>query len=188
MQTHRVSVGVNWLHEIFHGLGFLEYMEGDGSLLSDVVSGSSGQSQSITLTSVYDHMTYSEADGGRLVDLTDAQRRAAITSGDGLLWDGAAGRRAAAGKSAGVSDDGRPRLYAPSAYEPASSVSHLDLSILPDDLLEPFFNNNGDMTLALAMLEDMGWNVNAAADTRACGTGSTQPARRTLDTKRYSSG
>lgn len=155
------------MHEIFHGLGFLEYIESDGSLLSDVVSG-----RRITLTSVWDRMMYSEADGDRLVGLTDAQRRAAITSGDGLLWDGAAGRRAAASKSAGVSPDGRPRLYAPSVYESSSSVSHLDLSIRPDDLLEPFYNNSGDMTLALAMLEDMGWNVNAAG-TQACGGGAT---------------
>ncbi len=162
------------LHEIFHGLGFLEYIESDGSLLSDMVSGSSGQpSRRITLTSVWDRMMYSGADGGRLVGLTDAQRRAAITSGDGLLWDGTAGRRAAASKSAGVSPDGRPRLYAPSVYETGSSVSHLDLSIRPDDLLEPFYNNSGDMTLALAMLEDMGWNVNAAAGTQACGGGAT---------------
>ena len=156
------------MHEIFHGLGFLEHIESDGSLLSDVVSG-----RRITLTSVWDRMMYSEADGDRLVGLTDAQRRAAITSGDGLLWDGAAGRRAATRKSAGVSPDGRPRLYAPSVYESSSSVSHLDLSIRPDDLLEPFYNNSGDMTLALAMLEDMGWNVNAAAGTQACGGGAT---------------
>lgn len=162
------------LHEIFHGLGFLEYIESDGSLLSDTVSGNSGQpSRRITLTSVWDRMMYSEADGGRLVGLTDAQRRAAITSGDGLLWDGEAGRRAAASKSAGVSPDGRPRLYAPSVYESSSSVSHLDLSIRPDDLLEPFYNNSGDMTLAFAMLEDMGWNVNATAGTQACGGGAT---------------
>ena len=161
------------LHEIFHGLGFLEYIESDGSLLSDTVSGSSGQpSRRITLTSVWDRMMYSEADGDRLIGLTDAQRRAAITSGDGLLWDGEAGRRAAASKSAGVSSDGRPRLYAPSVYDSSSSVSHLDLSISPNDLLEPFFNNSGDMTLALAMLEDMGWNVNAAG-TQACGGGAT---------------
>lgn len=162
------------LHEIFHGLGFLEYIESDGSLLSDMVSGSSGQpSRRITLTSVWDRMMYSEADGDRLISLTDAQRREAITSGDGLLWDGTAGRRAAASKSAGVSSDGRPRLYAPSVYESSSSVSHLDLSIRPDDLMEPFYNNSGDMTLALAMLEDMGWNVNAGAGTQACGGGAT---------------
>ena len=165
------------LHEIFHGLGFLEYIESDGSLLTDMVSGSSGQpSRRITLTSVWDRMMYSEADGGRLVGLTDAQRRAAITSGDGLLWDGEAGRRAATSKSAGVSPDGRPRLYAPSVYESSSSVSHLDLSIRPDDLLEPFYNNSGDMTLAFAMLEDMGWNVNAAASTQACGGATPRPA------------
>ena len=162
------------LHEIFHGLGFLDYIESDGSLLSDMVFDRSGQPLGrITLTSVWDRMMYSEAASDRLVGLTDEQRRAAITSGDGLLWGGQAGRRAAASKSAGVSSDGRPRLYAPSVYETGSSVSHLDLSIRPDDLLEPFHNNSGDMTLALAMLEDMGWNVNAGAGTQACGAGAT---------------
>jgi len=155
-------------HEIFHGLGFFDYVEPDGSLLSDTVEG-----RTLTLSSVYDLGTYSRADDDFLVNLNDAQRRAAITSGDGLLWGGAAGRRAATSKSAGVAADGKPRLYAPSDYEPGSSISHLDLSVHPDDLLEPFHNNSADMTLALALLEDMGWEINAGPLPRSCVPGAT---------------
>lgn len=158
------------MHEIFHGLGFFDYIEPDGSLLSDSVEG-----RMVTLSSVYDLGTYSRADDDFLVNLTDAQRRAAITSGDGLLWGGAAGRRAAASKSSGVAPDGKPRLYAPSDYQPSSSISHLDLSVHPDDLLEPFHNNSADITLALALLEDMGWEVNAGPLPRSCVPGTTSP-------------
>ena len=157
-------------HEIFHGLGFFDYVEPDGSLLSDTVEG-----RTLTLSSVYDLGTYSRADDDFLVNLNDAQRRAAITSGDGLLWGGAAGRRAAASKSSGVAADGKPRLYAPSDYEPGSSISHLDLSVHPDDLLEPFHNNSADMTLALALLEDMGWEVNAGPLPQSCVPVATSP-------------
>lgn len=156
-------------HEIFHGLGFFDYVEPDGSLLVDTVEDERGEeSRTVTLSSVYDLGMYSRADDDFLVNLTDAQRRAAITSGDGLLWGGAAGRRAAAAKSSGVAADGKPRLYAPSDYEPGSSISHLDLSVHPDDLLEPFHNNSADMTLALALLEDMGWEINAGPLPQSC--------------------
>lgn len=157
-------------HEIFHGLGFFDYIGPDGSLLSDTVEG-----RTVTLSSVYDLGTYSREDGDFLVNLTDEQRRAAITSVDGLLWGGAAGRRAAAGKSSGVAADGKPRLYAPSDYLSSSSISHIDLSVYPDDLLEPFHNNSGDMTLALALLEDMGWEVNAGPLPQSCVPGATSP-------------
>ena len=171
-------------HEIFHGLGFFDYVEPDGSLLSGTVEDELGEeSRTVTLYSVYDLEMYSRADNDFLVNLTDAQRRAAITSGDGLLWGGAAGRRAAETKSSGVAADGKPRLYAPSDYEPGSSVAHLDLSVHPDDLLEPFHNNSADMTLALALLEDMGWEINAGPLPQSCvpvatsspSAGSTQP-------------
>ena len=171
-------------HEIFHGLGFFDYVEPDGSLLVDTVQDERGEeSRTVTLSSVYDLGMYSRADDDFLVNLTDAQRQAAITSGDGLLWGGAAGRRAAASKSSGVAADGKPRLYAPSDYEPGSSISHLDLSVHPDDLLEPFHNNSADMTLALALLEDMGWEINAGPLPQSCvpvatsspSAGSTQP-------------
>ena len=166
------------IHEIFHGLGFFHYIQPDGSLLSDTVEG-----RTLTLSSVYDLGTYSRADDDFLVNLNDAQRRAAITSGDGLLWGGAAGRRAATAKSSGVAADGKPRLYAPSDYSSGSSVSHLDLSVQPDDLLEPFHNNSADMTLAMALLEDMGWEVNTGSLPQSCvpgatsspSTGSTRP-------------
>ena len=162
------------MHEIFHGLGFFDYVEPDGSLLSGTVQDERGEeSRTVTLSSVYDLGTYSRADDDFLVNLTDAQRRAAITSGDGLLWGGAAGRRAAATKSSGVAADGKPRLYAPSDYESSSSISHLDLSVHPDDLLEPFHNNSADMTLALALLEDMGWEINAGPLPRSCVPGAT---------------
>lgn len=60
---------------------------------------------------------------------------------------------------AGADDAGRVLLYAPDPIEPASSVSHWDLSATPDLLMEPLIPaaipQDGDLTLQL--FKDLGW-------------------------------
>ena len=56
-----------------------------------------------------------------------------------------------------------PRLYAPTTFAPGSSVSHWDVTLTPNMLMEPFINTNlgtrlknpDDLTLNL--LADIGW-------------------------------
>lgn len=61
---------------------------------------------------------------------------------------------------AGTDPAGRPLLYAPNPVEPGSSISHWDVSALPDLLMEPSASSNLDyrqVDLTLALFEDLGW-------------------------------
>ncbi|HEX9723038.1 MAG TPA: PA domain-containing protein [Vicinamibacteria bacterium] len=63
---------------------------------------------------------------------------------------------------AGTDDGGFPRLYAPDPVQPGSSVSHWDITLSPNALMEPFLNADlkGAKTLDLtpAQMTDIGWN------------------------------
>jgi hypothetical protein len=59
--------------------------------------------------------------------------------------------------------NGFPRMYAPSNFAPGSSVSHWDVSLTPDQLMEPFASNDTTFTLTppvdltFPLLQDIGW-------------------------------
>ena len=160
------------VHEIVHGLGFHSSLNEDGSFPS-VTLDVTGGTQSFSLDvpewqRIYDVQMYSEEDGEFIVDLEPQGRERAITSDTGLLWDGTArprgedscsyGQRMAELKPAGVAPDGKPRLYAPPTFEEGSSITHVH----PDaeDIMEYLYPYPVDMDLSLAMLKDMGWEVN----------------------------
>jgi hypothetical protein len=68
---------------------------------------------------------------------------------------------------AGADGQGRPRMYAPPALAPGSSVSHWDTPETPNLLMEPFIND--DLTgvdLTQHAFADMGWtgSLTAVAD------------------------
>ena len=167
------------LHETFHGLGFFENVVEDGSWKSIDGTDSSGERTSVQRPSLYDEQLYSEADGNFFHELSDSQRAAAIISGNGLSWDGRTvgatrrscsyGRLVGDIKTDGISSSGRPLLHAPSGYQTGSSISHFHVSVTPDDILEPRFPIlTRDMTLALALLKDMGWRVDDACIPASC--------------------
>jgi hypothetical protein len=60
---------------------------------------------------------------------------------------------------AGLHPSGRVRMYSPNPYQSGSSVSHYDVSLLPNALMEPAINadltDNVDLTEAL--FRDIGW-------------------------------
>ena len=64
---------------------------------------------------------------------------------------------------AGADPSGRALLFAPSPYQPGSSVSHYDIIAFPNQLMEP--NINGDLQhtvvppadLTFPLLQDIGW-------------------------------
>lgn len=62
---------------------------------------------------------------------------------------------------AGTDPGAFPRLYAPNPVEPGSSVSHWDITLFPNALMEPFLNTDlkGGTTLDLtpALMTDIGW-------------------------------
>jgi hypothetical protein len=76
---------------------------------------------------------------------------------------------------AGADADGFPKLYAPSPVQPGSSVSHWDITLTPNKLMEPFISSDlkGATTLDLTpfLMTDIGWSGGphcpAGADDRA---------------------
>ena len=163
------------LHEIMHGIGFLSYLRSDGDFLTrtitiySTVNGiTTTREATIKSRTIYDEQLYSETDDDLLTDLTNSERAAAITSGTGLLWEGtddgrnscSYGQRMAELKtSSAKSQDGKPRLYAPSTYGRSESVIHTHANA--EDIMEAFYPFPRNMDLTLGMLKDMGWSISA---------------------------
>ena len=136
------------LHEIGHGLGFFSLIDSaDGSYFELLPS--------IRFPSIYDRYLTTGATGGQSLDtMTDAERLAAITSGN-LYWDGPQ----AVAMNGGV----RPRIYAPATFAAGSSLSHVDEGTYPGDLMSPFFGlgevRHAPSAIDIGMLSDMGWTI-----------------------------
>lgn len=60
---------------------------------------------------------------------------------------------------AGTDSSNRVKLYTPNPLELGSSISHWDISALPNLLMEPAINDNlsSDVDLTLAHFDDIGW-------------------------------
>jgi hypothetical protein len=60
---------------------------------------------------------------------------------------------------AGADNSGRVRLYAPNPVVGGSSISHFDVALSPDALMEPFVNDglSDDVDLTLFVFDDIGW-------------------------------
>ena len=171
------------LHEIMHGLGFRGRVEEDGDFPTRVLQVTGTQNgiiihqREVTIKSrtIYDEQLYSETDDDLLIDLTNSERAAAITSGTGLLWEGLDGGRNSCGygqrmaelkTSSAKAQDGKPRLHAPSTYDKGGSVSHTHSNT--EDLMEAFVPGTKNMDLTLGMLKDMGWEVSAEGFPPGC--------------------
>ena len=162
------------LHEIIHGLGFLHRVREDGDFPVRTITVTGTQNgipftrqATIESRTIYDEQLYSEADGDLLIDLSASRRAAAITSEDGLLWEGtdggrnpcSYGQRMAELKTDLAKADGKPKLHAPSPYDPGGSVTHVHEDAT--DLMEPLYPSPRNMDLTLGILKDMGWGVSA---------------------------
>ena len=171
------------LHEITHGLGFLERVEQDGDFpetviqITETLNGIIIDQREVTIKSrmIYDEQLYSETDDDLLIDLTNSERAAAITSGTRLLWEGLDGgrndcsygqRMAELKPGSAKAQDGKPRLHAPSTYDDGGSVSHTHSNT--EDLMEAFVPGTRNMDLTLGMLKDMGWGVSAEGFPPGC--------------------
>ena len=163
------------LHEIMHGMGFLQHVESDGdfstrtiTIYSTVNGITTTREATIKSRTIYDEQLHSETDDDLLINLTNSQRATAITSGTGLLWDGtddgrnscSYGQRMAELKtSSAKAQDGKPLLHAPSTYDSAGSVIHTHANT--EDIMEAFVPAPRNMDLTLGMLKDMGWSISA---------------------------
>ena len=162
------------IHEIMHGIGFLSVIESDGSYptitvnLNGIRNGGNFNNvpAEIELRTIFDEQLYSESDGDTLVDTIQTERRFAITSQTGLLWEGTDGgenacsygvRMARDAHPSARASDGKPLLHAPEDFEKASSVSHVYSSA--GDTMEATAPSPRKMELSLGMLRDLGWKV-----------------------------
>ena len=136
-------------HELAHGLGFVTYL--------DETSGAKlfGYDDAFEL-----HLELDGATPSDFPSMTDSQRLAAFTGGAALHWTGP-DTAAVAGSllTSGVTPDGRIEMYAPTPYVHRSSIMHVNTSMTPHQIMEPFYTQNPsmDFRLLLAMMGDMGW-------------------------------
>ncbi|MEE2937458.1 MAG: hypothetical protein VYA84_15830, partial [Planctomycetota bacterium] len=130
------------LHEVAHGLGFLDLIKQDGSYFADGLPG------------IWDRFL-EIGDGTDLVRMTQGERAAALVSND-LHWAGVGGRLG--------NDDTRPRLFAPSNFTEGSSTSHLDEGIHGDELMSPYLSSVDHVLSAMekGILADLGWDLPSA--------------------------
>lgn len=137
------------IHELCHGLGFFDSMNAENSLGSYGIG---------TIPIIYDKFVENLIEK-RLVDTTQFEQYSGelynqLTGGQ-LYFSGPLTRRYLSGV--------RPRLYAPSTWDPGSSVAHLDelRTGQADALMTPFIDfgeaihDPGKLTMSI--LGDMGW-------------------------------
>jgi hypothetical protein len=70
---------------------------------------------------------------------------------------------------AGADGSGRPLMYAPNPFQGGSSVSHYDVTLLPNALMEPAINNDlhDQVDLTHGAFQDIGWFGHPTATTLA---------------------
>ena len=137
------------LHELCHGLGFFDSMNIDGA------TGSYGLN---SIPMIYDTFLESAA-GNRLTDTLNfinpsASLKTALTSGQ-IYFNGPLLSNYTSGS--------RAKIWAPSKWDPGSSISHLDEdeTFDPNKLMTPYINkreaihNPGKYTFSI--LGDLGW-------------------------------
>jgi len=154
-----------------HGLGFADSLREDGSFERIQLQ----DGDIVTAISPYDINLYSESEEELLVNLSRFERQEAITSVDGLLWDGTLGGSFASSCAqlmggalmdeypSAVDSEGRPRLYAPDPWEQGSSVAHLAQA--SKDLMKPSYEGAEHYGFTLGMLLDIFWAVGIASPT-----------------------
>lgn len=147
-------VGVS-VHELGHGLGFLSLVRN-----TDSASGPVG-SKPLGRDDAYSRRMAALVDGELrpYVRLTDAQRAAALISGNGLLWVDPRALQSP------FNPDPPPgiRLHAPNPIAPGSTASHLHTDLL-GQLMTPSLSlafGSRQLGLAVPMLYAVGWDPEA---------------------------
>lgn len=139
------------LHELCHGLGFSGSASVDDGIGSWGISG---------FPTIYDRST---EDGSQtpIIDTNiyanPSETLASVLEGGSVFWSGS--------NAVAVNAGTRPKLFAPSEWEPGSSYSHLDETTYPasdpNSLMTPYIGRGSAIhdpgPIALCIFEDMGW-------------------------------
>jgi len=135
------------LHEFGHGLGFLTFVSQSGAKLSGL--------DDVFMRNLEDHRTLK-----LFPAMTDAERASASIATGNLHWVGPLADALSGAFTAGVGPNGHIHMFAPGTFQSGSSVSHVDTTLTPNEVMEPSYTGpNHDVTLTLEFLEDIGWHV-----------------------------
>jgi hypothetical protein len=163
----RVNLLMVALHEIGHGLGFVN--------LTDTATGAylSG------FPDVWAHFLFDRSLNLTWVQMTQGQRAASAVNANNVLWNGQNVRIASSFLTvAREASTGRVELYTPAVLEAGSSVSHFNSTASPNLLMEPQINTGLPLTLDLTrqLMRDIGWFRDANGDGVADTVGNVQPS------------
>lgn len=142
-----LTVASTVLHELAHGLGF--------STLTNSTNGSRPDNFddqfSLFLRDLNLNQTWPE--------MTDSDRAGSATSNGALVWDGPRANAQSSFLTEGL-NNGQPRMFAPVNLQLGSSVSHWDVTLEPNELMEPSSTVPQENWLTLQAMYDMGWRGN----------------------------
>jgi hypothetical protein len=140
------------LHELSHGLGFAS---GVNPFSGAKLSG---------LNDVFMIHMRDESVGLNFPAMTDPQRMAAIINTGNLVWSGTNVNAAAVppflstSLIGGIGPNDQVLLYAPDPVVPGSSQSHYDVSVEPNQLMEPIYSGpNHNLDLTFELMKDLGY-------------------------------
>lgn len=138
------------LHEMGHGLGFLTVV--------DKATGAELQGYPDTYeVNLEDHSL-----GLNWPAMTDGQRAASATDTGDLHWTGSSAVGNAGVLTAGVAQSNHIRMYAPNPVELGSSVSHWDIAVTPNELMEPFATPDLADLVTYNLFRDIGWGISGS--------------------------
>ncbi len=146
------------LHELGHGLGFISFVNADGSGIAD-----NGGTDHI---GIFDQFVFDETQGRFWSAMTAAERATSTLNDGNLVWNGANVNNQLGILTAGKTSSGHMQLYAPATWDDGSSVSHWDTAAAPNLLMEPYATGStkGYTDLTTCVLYDIGWTGSHCPD------------------------
>jgi len=146
-----VSLYDTVLHEIAHGLGFLTFVDEDGSRLQSQQGTFFNDPFMLNLFDVVQDRAWPA--------MTDKQRQMSSLNNGSLVWSGAHVGEGAGVFTGGRNGNGQLRMFAPREFDVGSSVSHWDTAVGPDELMEPFATPRSNSCATILAFRDMGWRT-----------------------------
>lgn len=152
------------MHELGHGLGFAALLctTSGGCTNTNPPTPQGGYFFGIP-DSWADFLRDNNVEGsgvnGRWIELTDAQRAAALTRDPNIVWDGMSVTTNIGAQAAAALDETRLRMFAPNPFQSGSSISHFHEAAVPNLLMEPFADADVFLQTDLTdcLFADIGW-------------------------------
>ena len=126
------------IHEIGHGLGFASYVDPQTGV------------KFLNYIDVFSYNLESHASGLTWDQMSNSQRALSAVDSGNLHF---------IGSNVVIAAQGHVPMYSPNPVDPGSSVSHFDVSMTPNELMEPFITDPPmhDVGLAYEVMLDLGW-------------------------------